>query len=306
MIWNYKLLVGTILLLCCCENQTPQQYSSLLEYDQITQITESNQVVKFIDVRKSENFAKGHIPDAINVWRPDIQSGNFQYSGMMAEKEKIEELLSNMGVHSGDLIIIYDDTANVDAARFWWILKYYGHKKIALLNGGYSEWLRNSGESSIKSAFPKSSKYTFKGSANKSIIASLQDVEDGTKKEAVVILDTRTDDEYSGKRKKKGATRAGKIPNSIHVDWVKSVNFEGNMKFKSTKELKNLFAQNGVTDDKAIIVYCHSGVRSAHTTFVLTELLDYKNVRNYDGSWTEWSFFEHLPIEIDSLTNSLN
>jgi thiosulfate/3-mercaptopyruvate sulfurtransferase len=294
-----------MLLLCCCENQTPQQYNALLEYDQITQITESNQDVKFVDVRKSEAFAKGHIPDAINVWRPDFQSYNFQYSGMIAEKEKIEGLLTNMGIHSNDLIIIYDDTANVDAARLWWILKYYGHEKIALLNGGYAEWLRNIGEISTISSSPKLSKYTFKGSENNSIIASIQDVVDGTKKEAVVILDTRTNDEYSGKRKKKGATRAGKIPNSIHVDWVKSVNFEGNMKFKSTEELKNIFEQNGVTDDKAIIVYCHSGVRSAHTTFVLTELMGYKNVRNYDGSWTEWSFFEHLPVELDTLTSTI-
>jgi len=305
MNWNYKLLTGAMLLLFCCENQTPKQYSTLLEYDQITQITESNQVVKFIDVRKSKDFAKGHIAAAMNVWRPDFQSDNFEYSGIMAEKEKIEYLLSNMGIYSNDLIIIYDNNANVDAARLWWVLKYYGHEKIALLNGGYIEWLKNSGEISTITASPKLSKYTFNGSENNSILASIQEVADGTKNEAVIILDTRTDDEYYGKRKKKGATRAGRIPNSIHLDWVKSVNFEENMKFKSTEELKNLFAKKGVKHNKDVIVYCHSGVRSAHTTFVLTELLGYKNVRNYDGSWTEWSFFEHLPIEIDSLTTTI-
>ena len=119
---------------------------------------------------------------------------------------------------------------------------------------------------------------------------------------APVIFDTRTVNEYSGAQQKSGAKTAGRIPGSLLMDWANCVNYSGDKKFKSIKELEKIYAQVIPDKNQAVVAYCHSGVRSAHTTFVLTELLGYKNVKNYDGSWTEWSHFENYPKTKDSLT----
>ena len=117
-----------------------------------------------------------------------------------------------------------------------------------------------------------------------------------------LILDVRTHHEYSGKRQKSGAMKAGRIPNAQLVDWSRTIDFHGTHKFRSYEELETLYGELGTSREDFIITYCHSGVRSAHTTFVLSELLGYTNVKNYDGSWSEWSYFDDLPFEKDSIT----
>jgi thiosulfate/3-mercaptopyruvate sulfurtransferase len=117
-----------------------------------------------------------------------------------------------------------------------------------------------------------------------------------------LIVDSRSDDEFTGKRQKEGATKGGRIPNSKSIDWAKAVNYNGDKKLKSEVDLEKIYAELGASKNDTIIAYCHSGVRSAHTTFVLTQLLGYKNVKNYDGSWTEWSQFDDLPSVQDSIT----
>ncbi len=117
-----------------------------------------------------------------------------------------------------------------------------------------------------------------------------------------IILDTRNIDEFTGKRQKSGAYKGGRIPKSVLIDWAEAIDYEGSKKFKSFEELEKIYSRMGVSKNDPVITYCHSGVRSAHTTFVLTELLGYKNVKNYDGSWVEWSYFDNLPFEYDSIT----
>lgn len=121
-----------------------------------------------------------------------------------------------------------------------------------------------------------------------------------------LILDTRSVDEFSGKRMKKGASKGGRIPGSRHIDWSEAVNYAGDKKFKSTKELNAIYGKLSADKGDTIIVYCHSGVRSAHTTFVLTQLLNYTTVKNFEGSWTEWSYFDELAYEQDSITTLIN
>ena len=103
------------------------------------------------------------------------------------------------------------------------------------------------------------------------------------------------------KDKKKGAAKGGRIPKSVHIDWAEAFNYSGDKRIKPVEELKIIYNKLNIKKNDPIIVYCHSGVRSAHTTFVLTQLLGYKNVKNYDGSWTEWSYFNDLPFKKDSV-----
>ena len=117
-----------------------------------------------------------------------------------------------------------------------------------------------------------------------------------------VLIDARTVNEFSGKRQKKGSKKGGRIPKSKQVDWSRSVDYHGTHKFRSIADLEKIYGGLAMSKDEPIIVYCHSGTRSAHTTFVLSQLLGYTNVRNYDGSWSEWSHFEDLPFERDSIT----
>ena len=121
-----------------------------------------------------------------------------------------------------------------------------------------------------------------------------------------LLIDTRSPDEYSGKRQKSGAATAGRIPNSHAINWTNCVNYNSDKKFKSVNQLRTIYQEIIPNKDTQIIAYCHTGVRSAHTIFVLKELLGYSHVKNYDGSWTEWSYFNDTPKAQDSITTIFN
>ncbi|WP_303317574.1 sulfurtransferase [Flavivirga abyssicola] len=317
MIWKNKIV---ILFLCfvSCKKESKTQlkevskgnlspntsyYSTkhLVECEDLMGLQTSSNI-KIIDFRKPEAFLKEHLVNAINIWRTDIEDTSFPYKGVMASRSKIEALFSRLGIKQEDQLVVYDDIGACDSSRLWWVLKNYGFDNVKILNGGLTAWKLKKG--ALTSNFIKydASDFKFPLKKNMSLYASLEDVKSMVVNDSIILLDTRTDDEFSGKRQKKGASRAGHIPNSILLDWALTVDFNATKKIKPYKDLLNLYQSKGITKDKEIYVYCHSGVRSAHTTFVLTELLGYKNVKNYDGSWIEWSFNKDLPVEQDTIT----
>lgn len=268
--------------------------SSLIEVDALQPMLKHMVNKVLIDVRKPEDFATGHIGNAVNIWRNQITDTSYNYGGMMATMGQMEQLLSKVGILPSDTLIIYDAKADVDAARLWWILKYYGHDQVKLLNGGLKAWKAFGGKlDSVESSIDQTT-YQFKGGVIAEIHASVEEVKFSLKGDERILLDTRSTEEFSGEMKKKGAARAGAIPTSVNLDWSASVNYEGDHRFRSSEELKEIYGDLGIDGSTDVISYCHSGVRSAHTLFVLTELLGYQNVQNYDGSWTEWS---HLKQE---------
>ena len=304
MNWRISILFIVVIIASCKTDKGPDkaiaEASYLIEAEQLKAIiNEPN--IKIIDFRKNALYKNEHIAGASNIWRTDIEDPSFNYSGMMAPKAQIEQLFGKLGIKTNDTLIIYDDNGLCDASRLWWILQNYDFTNVKLLHGGLRSWKAINGE--ISNETPRVNETVFKLNKNSKMryyVSKEQLLE--ALNSNVVILDTRTTDEFSGKRQKKGASKGGRIPNSIHIDWAEAVNYNGDKRFKTLKELEIIYNTLKIKRNDPIILYCHSGVRSAHTTFVLTQLLGYKNVKNYDGSWTEWSHFNDLPVKKDSIT----
>jgi len=294
-----------LLIISACKHEKANDFEKV----EATYLIEANELkgiaqqpnIKIIDFRKKEIYENEHIVGALNIWRTDIEDSSYPYSGIMASKTQIESLFGQLGITTDDTLIVYDDNGLCEASRLWWILQNYDFKNIKLLHGGISEWKSNNGQ--VTTEIPKVNTAIFKLNKDPKMqyYVSKEQVSDALNSN-VVILDTRTSEEFSGKRQKKGATKAGRIPNSIHIDWAEAINYNGNKHLKSLKELEIIYSELNIKKNDSIIVYCHSGVRSAHTTFVLTQLLGYKHVKNYDGSWTEWSYFNDLPINGNNIT----
>ncbi|SEP87452.1 thiosulfate/3-mercaptopyruvate sulfurtransferase [Hyunsoonleella jejuensis] len=301
MNWRINIIVFLLFILACKENEASNLSKIKTKY-----VIEANELmasvhrpnIKIIDFRKRENYENEHIVGALNIWRTDIENTSYPYTGMMASKTQIETLFGKLGIQTKDTLIVYDDNGLCEASRLWWILQNYDFENVKLLNGGISGWKSINGEVSTKTPKVNATRFKLTKTPKMRYYASKEQVINAIKNNTV-ILDTRSEDEYSGKKQKKGASKGGRIPKSIHMDWVVAIHYNGEKRFKSIKDLEKIYGNLNKND--SIILYCHSGVRSAHTNFVLTQLLGYKNVKNYDGSWTEWSYFSDLPFENDSI-----
>ncbi len=307
----WRINIAFLLVLSACTQEQKRETTEvvvegnyLIEADELKKIAHRPNI-KIIDFRKRNDYDKAHIAGALPMWRSDIEDDSYPYGGMMANHTKIEALFSQLGIQSNDTLVIYDDSGLCDAARLWWLLQNYDFTNVRLFHGGLNAWKENNG--SISSEIPLVKKSVFKLTNTPSMkYYHSKEAMQAAMNSNTVILDTRSEDEFTGKRQKKGAAKGGRIPNSMHIDWAETIDYSGSKKFKPIQELEAIYSQLNLKKDDPIIVYCHSGVRSAHTTFVLTQLLGYKNVKNYDGSWTEWSYFNELPFEKDSLTTINN
>ncbi len=276
---------------------------ALVSVEQAQAMLAAGENVVVIDVRRIEQFLLGHIAGAVNVWRGDYSAaeGVYPFGGMRNTREEMAELLGNLGIDSETKIIVTTHEDMHDGARFYWQLLGFGHPNTVLMDGGMAAW--NASNLPIKRALgrpdPEPVNYRFPYQESLKLLATLDDVKAATDDPDVIILDTRSFEEFTGEKQKTGATRAGRIPTSVWVEFSELI--DDNSLFKPYAELKAMFEAKGITADKTVIPYCQSGVRSSLTTFALTELLGFENVKNYDGSWIEWSFHEDLPIETGPL-----
>lgn len=252
----------------------------------------NNPGIKVISLSKPEDFAKGHVESAAQIWRSDYEDKSLEFGGMMAPRDSVAALLSSCGIISEDTIFLYDHKGGCDAARFWWILNVYGHKNAHFLNGSYKDLSKVSGAPYAIEPID----YFFPNPIDPTLYADLEYLLKATKRGAKLV-DVRTIEEFEGSMIKDGAFKPGRIENALFYPWTNAIKSDGNQRLKSKDILKEQFADLGLEKDDEIIVYCHSGARSAHTTFVLTEILGYTNVKNYEGSWIEYSFNKDLPTE---------
>ena len=240
----------------------------------------------------------GHIQNAVKLdWHVDVQD---PVERDFVDKAAFEALMSRYGITPETTVVFYGDKNNWYAAYSFWLFRMYGHRDLRLMNGGRAKW-EAEGRPYVKQA-PQfaETQYTAQ-EADTSIRAFRRQVEDALEAKQGAMVDVRSSDEYTGRLlhmvnyPQEGAQRGGHIPGAQNIPWATAANADGT--FKSADELRTIYGGKGVTPEKPVITYCRIGERSAHTWFVLTQLLDYPNVRNYDGSWTEWGNLVGAPIE---------
>jgi thiosulfate/3-mercaptopyruvate sulfurtransferase len=243
-------------------------------------------------------YDEGHIPGAIKLhWRDDLQD---PVERDLIEKDAFEELMSRSGISNDTTLILYGDRNNWFAAYAYWYLKIYGHDDVRILDGGRQKWIDESRALSTDAVTPQPASYAAR-ERDESIRTYRDEVRDALGASGRELVDVRSPQEYSGELvsppgyEQEGAQRAGHIPTAQSIPWAQAVRDDGT--FKAADDLRELYGAKGVTPDKSVTAYCRIGERSAHTWFVLRELLGYQDVRNYDGSWTEWGNLVDVPIE---------
>ena len=256
--------------------------------------------IVFVEVDEDTSaYETGHIPGAVKLdWRTDLQDPIVRD---FVDAQQFSKLLSERGISRDDTVVLYGGNNNWFAAYAYWYFKLYGHKSVTLLDGGRKKWELDGRPLSTDSVSRQATSYRADAPDN-SIRAFRDEVIGaiGVKN----LVDVRSPDEFSGKilapahLPQEQSQRPGHIPGAINVPWSRAANEDGT--FKSDEELSALYAAAGLDGQKETIAYCRIGERSSHTWFVLSELLGHENVKNYDGSWTEYGSLVGAPIELGS------
>jgi thiosulfate/3-mercaptopyruvate sulfurtransferase len=256
--------------------------------------------VVFVEVDEDTSaYDGGHLRGAVKLdWKTELQD---QVRRDFVNKEQFEALLSAKGIGNGDTVVLYGGNNNWFAAYAYWYFKLYGHEQVRLLDGGRKKWELDGRELSKDGVSRPQSSYR----------ASEQDGSIRAFRDEVLaaigqqnLVDVRSPDEFAGRLlapahlPQEQSQRGGHIPTAINVPWSKAANEDGT--FKSDEELRALYAEEGLDESRDTIAYCRIGERSSHTWFALHELLDHPNVKNYDGSWTEYGSLVGVPIEKDA------
>jgi len=251
-----------------------------------------------VDYDPTANYNLGHIPGAVLLdWQKDM---NDPVKRDILSQQLLEEVLGKAGVTSNMKLVLYGDFNNWFAAFAFWILNYYGVENVVLMNGGRKKWIAE--DRAVTKDVPSYPRASFKSKGqNENVRTYLDYVRQSLKQPNKVLVDVRSPAEFTGaitappEYPNEHAQRGGHIPGASNIPWSQAVREDGT--FKTAEELAQLYQSKGVTADKEVITYCRIGERSSFSWFVLKYLLGYPNVRNYDGSWTEWGNMVRNPIE---------
>ncbi len=243
-------------------------------------------------------YDSGHIPGAIGWnWQIDLQQ---RPARDIPDQTEWAALLSRSGIDPDTTVILYGDNHNWFAAFAYWLFKFYGHDKVQLLDGGRAKWIASGGDITTDATTVEAASYTVTAT-HPELRAYRDDVKATIGNDGSVLIDVRSPKEYSGELlapeglPQEGAQRGGHVPGAQNVPWATAVAEDST--FKPADELIAIYGDKGVSQEQPAIAYCRIGERSAHTWFVLNELIGVPDVRNYDGSWTEWGSLIGAPIE---------
>ncbi len=271
--------------------------TALVSVDWVEEHLEDPSIVLVEVDEDTKAYDKGHIRGAIKLdWTTDLQD---QVRRDFVSKQQFEELLSSRGVGNDHTVVLYGGNNNWFAAYAFWYFKLYGHQDVKLMDGGRKKWELDSRE--LTDELPERATTTYTAQEQDHSIRAFRDetvAAIGVKN----LIDVRSPDEYAGRLlapahlPQEQAQRAGHVPTSLNVPWSKNANDDGT--FKSDDDLVALYAEVGIDDSKETIALCRIGERSSLTWFVLHELLGHQNVKNYDGSWTEYGSLVGVPVAL--------
>jgi len=259
----------------------------LISSQDLYRITQNKSETIVVDTRSFSEFKKGHIPGAVNIDLFQLHWFDTTKRGIKDFNRQTRLLLSNIGVRKDNKVVFYDNISGISAARGVWLLLYFSHEKVCMLDGGFEKWKREGYPIETKSNALKNSR--FKGKPNSKIIADANEVRRAISNKRVVIVDARSRQEYDGSEVR--AARSGHIPSAKNIDWTRNVQ---SSIFKSKEKLSKIYSK--IPMNAAIITYCQGGYRAANA-FLVLKMLGYKKVKMYLGSWGEWGNRLYLPIE---------
>lgn len=250
-----------------------------------------------VDLRDPEDYAAGHIPGAVNIVPGDVfnRVDENGVPGQIALRETVAAGLSAAGISPDDTIVLYDGARNLWSARAIWVLSVYGHENARILDGSWALWESESREVSTETPAVEATEYVFATEPNDQLIANFEEISAAVGDPESLVCDARSAEEYTGRDVR--SAQGGHVPGAVNEDWVQALDDQG--RFKGIDDLRAVYEDSGLISDdsKTVYVYCQTGVRAAHTWFVLHDLIGLPNVVNYDGSWEEYGNREDAEIE---------
>lgn len=254
---------------------------------ELQKIIEGSKDILIVDARSFFEYSMGHIPGAVNI---DLFQFHWLDTSRLGIKHFIRQsriLLSHIGIKKDKSIIFYDNAAGMSAARGVWLLLFFSHKKVSMLDGGFDKWTKEGyGIETKTNPFIASN---FIGKPDLSVLATADDIKKSLKKTGFKLIDARSKEEYSGIHVR--AARGGHIPNAVNIDWEENTQDEV---FKTREELSKIYSR--IPKNSQVVTYCQGGYRAAHS-FVALKMLGYRKVKMYLGSWGEWGNKTNLPVK---------
>lgn len=269
---------------------------------QVEEFAEQADSFLLIDCRGKADFKRGRIPGAVNLPANELQDPDSE-RGALLPLSVLAEKIAAAGISSDSRLVLYDDSGLVPSSRLFWVLGMLGKTDATLLDGGGLAWIQSGKK--FDTSNPEESASVNKAELSaaepinidqetvKSVLAEQRDVYAAIDDQNTVIVDTRTEQEYSGHQIT--ADKNGHIPGAVHINWENNIRDLFDPRFRGLEELREMYRQKGVVPEKKIIVYCRSGSRSTHSFFTL-KMLGFPEVRNYSGSWLEWGNDPETPI----------
>ena len=260
--------------------------SFLISTKSLHNVIQKKDDTSIIDTRSFTEYKNGHVPGAVNIDLFQLHWFDTSKRGITDFNRQTRLVLSNIGIKKNTMVVFYDNISGMYAARGVWLLLYFSHEEVCLLDGGFEKWKKEGNSIEVKSNPLRNSQ--FKGKPNAKILADVNEVKRSLGKKNVIIVDARTRDEYNGSEVR--GARRGHIPKAVNIDWVRNI---ANDSFKSKYKLSKIYSK--IPKNVQIITYCQGGYRAANA-FLVLKMLGYKNVKMYLGSWGEWSNRLDLPV----------